>query len=89
MNDELPTEKEAGENLEKAIRDWLAVSYPDDTRIVTGWLLLTDAIPIEGEGQMVNVCSSDNATDVYKLGLLDFARTVLRHKITGGWGEDE
>lgn len=82
------TEKEASENLERAIRDWFKVSTDVD-RVVTGWFLIADGIPLDGRSpQILNMTSSDGMTDIQRLGLTAYADAVLRRNISQPW-EDE
>ena len=70
------TEEEAGANLERAIADWARVSYPDDNDLVSGWLLVMESVPTEGDSgtSAVVTAASDDMTLVRQIGLLDYAR---------------
>lgn len=70
--------QQASDNLERAINDWIRVSWPDETDLVTGWVLLTEVIPVEGERGTggINVTTSDDLSLVRQLGILDWARTM-------------
>lgn len=99
MNDELPplneqpepqlTERQADENLQKAIKDYLTAVRGESDFIVTGWILVHESTPVEMPGQIVGVTASDNLTDTHQLGLATYAQALLAKELSSPWGEEE
>lgn len=80
------TPDQAGANLERAIADWAQATYPDDQDLVSGWLLVIEAVPTEGTSTSVITSASDDMTLVRQVGLLDYARELALQVVraTGG-----
>lgn len=79
------TEKEASDQLEQAVRDWLHATNRDSegTDYLTGWVLVSEhASAADMDATVATITASDGMTLIRQLGILDYAQAVVRHEVT-------